>query len=390
MHKIKTLVYVDNFQLEGAAYSQFELTRWLRDNGIFEPVVFAGHDGPVRKLYEEARIPIFFSAFPNVLQEKGKKYAELLAELCAQITKHEIKMVYANTSKAFPAVQAAARCGIPSLWNIRDSEDGTAWPEQYGEKLAQEMWSSFALAGAVVFVADATRRLFAKWQMKGNYHTIHNGLDRKRLERNMSKWQRERVRQSLGVAAEELLILSVGTVGERKGQLDLVLAMEKLSGTAAQQTHIVLVGAKEDAYGARVRAARELLPEARRRRFHIIPETPEAAKYYTAADIFAFCSRNESFPRVILEAMACHLPIVTTPVHGVVEQVAEGENALFYQPGDIDVLVRNLERLLGDAELRRNFAANSEQVLGRLPDYSQMAQAYGVLFLKLAVYEPLQ
>ena len=390
MSKIKTLVYVDNFQLEGAAYSQFELVRWLRENGILEPVVFAGHDGPVRKLYEEAGIPISFSAFPDVLQEKGEKYEELLAELYSQIARQEIKMVYANTSKAFPAVQAAARCGIPSLWNIRDSEDGMAWPQQYGEKLAQEMWSSFSLAGAVVFVADATRRLFTKWQTKENYHTIHNGLDRKRLERNMSKWQRQSVRQSLGVAAEELLILSVGTVGERKGQLDLVLATEKLSGTAARQTHIVLVGAKEDAYGARVRAARELLPEERRRRFHIIPETPEAAKYYTAADIFAFCSRNESFPRVILEAMACRLPIVTTPVHGVVEQVVEEENALFYQPGDIDALVRQLERLIGDAELRRKFTANSERVLGRLPNYSQMAQAYGALFLKLAGYEPLQ
>ncbi|MDD3158150.1 glycosyltransferase family 4 protein [Anaeromusa sp.] len=390
MNNVKTLVYVDNFQLEGAAYSQFELTRWLRDNGILEPFVFAGHDGPVQKLYEEAGIPVFFSAFPDVLPQKGEKYEELLAELCSRITRQEIKVVYANTSKAFPAVRAAARCGIPSLWNIRDSEEGTVWPKQYGERLAQELWSSFSAAGAVVFVADATQRLFAKWQTKENYYTIHNGLDRKRLERNMAKWQRQSVRQSLGVAEAELLILSVGTVGERKGQLDLALAMEKLSGASAEQAHIVLVGAKDDAYGARVRAAREQLPEERRRRFHIIPETPEAAKYYTAADIFAFCSRNESFPRVILEAMACHLPIVTTPVHGVVEQVVEEENALFYQPGDIEALVRQLERLLGDAELRGKFTANSERVLGRLPNYSQMAQAYGALFLKLAGYEPLQ
>ena len=41
----------------------------------------------------------------------------------------------------------------------------------------------------------------------------------------------------------------------------------------------------------------------------------------------------ESFPRVVLEAMAYELPIVTTPVYGIAEQVREGVNAMFYSPG---------------------------------------------------------
>ena len=59
----------------------------------------------------------------------------------------------------------------------------------------------------------------------------------------------------------------------------------------------------------------------------MIPETGDTAAYWQAADVFCCTSRVESYPLVILEAMAAGLPIVTTPVHGIAEQVRPGVNA---------------------------------------------------------------
>ena len=56
----------------------------------------------------------------------------------------------------------------------------------------------------------------------------------------------------------------------------------------------------------------------------ILPETAEPGRFYQAADVFVCTSRVESFPRVTLEAMAHGLPIVTTPVFGIREQVRPG------------------------------------------------------------------
>ncbi|MFT2536316.1 glycosyltransferase, partial [Escherichia coli] len=48
----------------------------------------------------------------------------------------------------------------------------------------------------------------------------------------------------------------------------------------------------------------------------------------------------ESYPRTVLEALGCGLPIVTTPVYGLKEQV----NGVFYRPGDAQDLWEKVER----------------------------------------------
>jgi glycosyltransferase involved in cell wall biosynthesis len=58
--------------------------------------------------------------------------------------------------------------------------------------------------------------------------------------------------------------------------------------------------------------------------------------------VFVCTSRIESFPRVVLEAMAYGLPVVSTRVFGIAEQVGENVNALLYDPGDASRLAAHL------------------------------------------------
>jgi glycosyltransferase involved in cell wall biosynthesis len=83
---------------------------------------------------------------------------------------------------------------------------------------------------------------------------------------------------------------------------------------------------------------------------------------------------------VILEAMAAGLPIITTPVYGIAEQVRENINALFYQPGDAAGLAERIERFVKEPRLRREFAENSRKVLDTLTDFEGMAYAYARAF----------
>ena len=72
--------------------------------------------------------------------------------------------------------------------------------------------------------------------------------------------------------------------------------------------------------------------------------------------MFCCTSRIESYPLVIMEAMAAGLPIITTPVFGIAEQVQPSVNALIYQPGDVAALARHLASLAEDEALRRSMA----------------------------------
>jgi len=78
--------------------------------------------------------------------------------------------------------------------------------------------------------------------------------------------------------------------------------------------------------------------------------------------------------------MAYSLPIITTPVFGIREQVQEGINGLYYTPGQADELKQALELLVRDEERRGCFGRNARHVLGVLNDFDEMADKYATVF----------
>jgi O-antigen biosynthesis protein len=159
-----------------------------------------------------------------------------------------------------------------------------------------------------------------------------------------------------------------------------VHAIGLLSVEARSRLRIFIVGDRASEYSARLHEEANALPPDIAARLTIVPETGEPHRYYHAADIAVCCSRIESYPRVILEAMAFGLPIITTPVFGIAEQVRDRVNGLFYKPGDALELANHLARLISDDTLRARLGANSLSVLESLPGIGDMLDGYGRLF----------
>jgi glycosyltransferase involved in cell wall biosynthesis len=73
-------------------------------------------------------------------------------------------------------------------------------------------------------------------------------------------------------------------------------------------------------------------------------------EYLQAADLFVFPTENDTFPSSLVEAMACALPVVTTPVGGIKTIVTPGENGLLVEPGNLEQLYQALDVLLSNPE----------------------------------------
>ena len=87
----------------------------------------------------------------------------------------------------------------------------------------------------------------------------------------------------------------------------------------------------------------------------------EIAEVFAAADVFALSSDYEGYPRVLMEAAAAGLPIVTTAVSGSDEAVENGETGSIVPIGDTAAFAEKLDRLFGDFELRTRMGVAGRQ-----------------------------
>ncbi len=245
---IRAMMFTPNLNREGAPYSQFELTRALRDRGVIDPQVISFHDGPLHELYRSAGIPVhvhdpILTEIPTL-----RRYERVIARLARFIRHRRPGVVYANTLLNFPAIEAANREGMPSIWNPRESEP---WQSAFGylsESVARRALSCFPLPYRVVFVAHATENAWARFNVAHNAAVIHNGLDMRRFAPSQAPAARTHARQSLGVGDGELMVLLLGTVCERKGQRDLAAAIARLDPSLVARAWFFIVGDEPGSY----------------------------------------------------------------------------------------------------------------------------------------------
>lgn len=91
----------------------------------------------------------------------------------------------------------------------------------------------------------------------------------------------------------------------------------------------------------------------------------DVASAYADADVFVLPTLEEGSPLVVYEAMACGLPVLTTPM-GAGEVVRDGVEGIVLDPYDGSAWVAALQRLAGDPQLRARLGAAGRE---RAQDY---------------------
>jgi glycosyltransferase involved in cell wall biosynthesis len=271
--------------------------------------------------------------------------------MAGQVDLSRTGLVVANTLSTYWAVHLAHAAGRPVLFYIHESTPppvffrGLLSPSAV--RVAEE---SFRLADRVSFLTATTQRYYATLPGRANYCLNPGWIDLARLDAFRAAHPRAALRARLGLAPGQQLVINVGTVCERKGQHLFARAVDLLGKNAperAASARFLMVGGRDTPYD---RELQDFVAALGRPNLRIIPETGDVYPYFGAADLFVCSSYEESFPRVILEAMAFALPIVTTNVHGIPEIVRAGSEALLVPPGDSTALAAAMQRLLAAPE----------------------------------------
>lgn len=103
-------------------------------------------------------------------------------------------------------------------------------------------------------------------------------------------------------------------------------------------------------------------------------------EYLQASDLFVFPTENDAFPSSIVEAMACGLPVVTTPVGAIKTIVTDGETGMLIQPGNHEQLFQALDVMLSDTALASRLGNAAHQSVQGLYSAEAVSKKYLDLF----------
>lgn len=356
-----------NLNPDGAPLSQFELATALA-GPEFEITIVASTDGALREAYEKHSIPIFYPSELHCNVAVPAWYEADVISLAEILRKNQPDLIVASTIDSFPVIDAARIAGIPSVWNIRESEPWKSRLAHLHPIVASRALACLKYPEAVIFVARASQIAWSAFASPERSHVIYNAPHPSLLSSEMTD-----LPGVVDRAEGKTLIANVGTLCERKGQIDLARALSKLPRETLRRLQVVFAGRNDSDYMARVQSA--LAPAAAAVSTFVGPVANGCA-IVGAADLLVHTARSEAFPRVLLEAAALGTPIIATAVDGAVERLEDGQSAILYEPKDIRALVGAIRKLVEDPHLREKLKSGAYRALVTNHTFGDMLASY--------------
>lgn len=165
-------------------------------------------------------------------------------------------------------------------------------------------------------------------------------------------------RHELGVDKDDILIISVGELQQRKNHMVILKAIANIKD--ANLKYIIC---------GRGELENELLQMAKKLniedQFCLLGHRYDIPEILSVSDIFVHPSQREGLGIAAIEAMAAGLPLITSNVQGIKDYVKNGKNGFSYEPNDVDGYTDGLKKLINDKVLRKEMGKFNQECARR-------------------------
>lgn len=382
-------IFTHSLERNGANNFCLYIARLLRHN---QPLtIFSPKKGPMQEDFEKLGLEV------TIMDTTSPKFLE---DLSSALLKRRVGLLLANTIMRCDIILMAAELQMPSVWVIHES-----WPQDQLDQYAKEVFmckdidaavirKAFAAAGTIVFPSEMQRDLYNGMFKPQAGLTIYNGIPLQQLDAFKHTQDRRQVRAALGYTDQDFLVLHLGTVCSRKGQVFSAKACAKLI-TENKCTNLkqLIVGARyireheikyidqifdvAASYGLSCRRWEELSEdEAGKPDITIMDIQAAVLRFYIAADVVLVPSLNEVLPLVICESMAFERPVVCSNIDAIPEALSDGVEGFLVPPGNADAIRDAVLRLYQSPELRKQMGAAGRARVLKQFSYEHMGECY--------------
>jgi glycosyltransferase involved in cell wall biosynthesis len=327
-----------------------QVLRFYQNQGFF-PVVVLTNEGPLQNELVQMNIPVYVKNLgilrrkyvsPTGLINRFSKNLKAYRFLTQLHKNYQFELVYSNTLAVVVGAYWAKRNQLPHIWHIHEILLG---PRPLVRWLAVLLDSS---TPHPIAVSQAVADHWQPFLKKSKVQVIHNGIPYESfLEAKPT------LKQELGLSESSNLIGMIGRINPGKGQLFFIDLADRLS-KSFPETHFVLVGDPFPGYEPILdEVKREIRDKRLETSVSYLGFREDIPAVMASLDIFVLPSvLPDSFPTVILEAMASGKPVVATRSGGASEMVVNGETGFLIPIGNVEEGRVALEQLIQDPDLR--------------------------------------
>lgn len=181
------------------------------------------------------------------------------------------------------------------------------------------------------------------------------------------------------VRKQKFTILNVAIFDDRKNQIFLLEALNVLINNGYDDFVLKFIGYEAEA-GYLEKMNRTIEKYHLKKYVEILTFTTELNIHYLESDIFVLSSKAESFPVVVLEALRFGLPVVSTNVGGVNEQILDGFNGFLIDSVEPEKMADKIQYFIDNYYLCRTYGANSYKYFLDNFSIQKMKDEYNLIF----------
>jgi glycosyltransferase involved in cell wall biosynthesis len=284
---------------------------------------------------------------------------------------HAIDVVHCHefTTTCYAAL-GSMLAGVPLVSTMHGKN---YWPERAYRRRALH-WAA-GRSHAFVAVSEDLQRFAAQVLSlpAKQVQVVPNGVDLAAFVPNAEA--SARIRSSLGISPDDVVIVAVGALEPVKGHAALIEAMAQVC-QRAPAAKLWIVG---EGY---LRSELEALVERHglRESIAFLGWRTDIHHVIAAADFSVLASKSEGMPLAVMESMACARPVVATRVGGLPELIEHEVSGLLVQPDDVGQLAAALHILVAQPQRRRELGEAAYQRASARFSLAAMTASYQEIY----------
>ncbi len=167
-------------------------------------------------------------------------------------------------------------------------------------------------------------------------------------------------KKAAGMPPDALVVGFCGRIGREKDLPTLLQAFRRIQHK--HRVQLLIVGSGIEEY------------EFKNPRIKHTGNVENVVPYLQAMDVFVLPSLTETSSLATMEAMACGLPVIATPVGAIKEYIEDGVNGFLFPRQDVDSLSEKLDALLKSHKARAMVGAAARETIIKRATWEQTAQ----------------